>query len=148
MKDRSNMSAAPARRFIEELGSLLGRKVTIETTEGKRYKGTVLGLHEDLSTVLGDVEGEEGTYKVVINGNSIREIKLVERPFDLKSLADAIGRVFPGLVKLREDIGAIIVMDKIKVTESGVVEGSGPSGEKVRQIYEDYVRSLKKPTSQ
>src|SRR5579885_2313180 len=125
------MSAAPARRFIEELGSLLGKKVTIETTEGKRYKGVVLGMHEDLSTVLGEVEGEEGTFKVV------------ERPFDLKSLADAIARVFPGLVKLREDIGAIIVMDKIKVTESGVVEGSGPSGEKVRQIYEDYVRSLK-----
>ncbi|MEM3684286.1 MAG: Lsm family RNA-binding protein [Conexivisphaerales archaeon] len=138
------MSTAPSRRFIEELGSLIGRKVTVETSEGKKYKGVVLGLHEDLSTVLGEVEGEEGTYKVIINGNSVKEIKLIERPFDLKSLAEAISRVFPGLVKLREDIGAIIVMDKIKVTESGVVEGSGPSGEKVRQIYEEYVKSLKK----
>lgn len=138
------MSAAPARKFVEELSSFIGRKVTVETSDGKRYKGTVLGLHEDLSVVLGDIEGEENTFKLVINGNNVKEIKLVERPFDLKSLADALSRVFPGLVRLREDIGAIIVMDKIKVTESGVVEGSGPSGEKVRQIYEEYVRSLRK----
>lgn len=141
------MSAAPARRFIEELGSFVGRKVSVETSEGKRYRGVVLGLQEDLSVVLGEVEGEEGTYKVILNGKNIKEIKLVERPFDLKALADMINRVFPGLVKLREDIGAIIVMDKIKVTESGVVEGTGPSGEKVRQIYEEYIRGLKKTTA-
>ncbi|MEM0074763.1 MAG: Lsm family RNA-binding protein [Nitrososphaerota archaeon] len=138
------MSAAPARRFAEELASFGGKKVTVETVDGKRYEGIALGIQENLSIILGSLEGEERAYKIAIGGHAVKEIRLVEKPFDLRALADSISRTFPGLVRYREDIGAIIVMDKIKVTESGVVEGTGPSADKVRQIYDDYIRTLKK----
>ncbi|HVP23639.1 MAG TPA: Lsm family RNA-binding protein [Conexivisphaerales archaeon] len=140
------MSVAPARRYIEELGTFVGRKVQVETSDGRKYDGLLLGISENLSLVLGGYEG--GMFKVAINGSQIREVRLVEKPFDLKTLAEAINKVFPGLVRLREDIGAIIVMDKIKVTESGVVEGTGPSADRVRQVYDGYLATLKKTEKQ
>ncbi|MDG6928897.1 MAG: Lsm family RNA-binding protein [Nitrososphaerota archaeon] len=143
------MSAtAPARRFAEELASFGGKKVSVETTDGRKYEGIVLGIQENLSIVLGSLEGEERAYKMVLGGHSVKEIRLVEKPFDLRALSDSIVRVFPGLVRLREDIGAIIVMDKVKVTESGVVEGTGPSADRVRQVYDEYIKTLKKPKEQ
>jgi len=140
------LSAAPARRFVEELGTFTGRKVQVETTDGRKYDGILLGISENLSLVLSGYEG--GMFKVALNGAQVKEIKLVEKPFDLKMLAEAINKVFPGLVRLREDIGAIIVMDKIKVTESGVVEGTGPSADRIRQVYEIYLSTLKKSEKQ
>jgi hypothetical protein len=68
----------------------------------------------------------------------------MEKPFDLKGLAERLNRVFPELVKVREDIGAIIVMDKIKVTEKGVVEGSGLAAERVKAIFDEFVRESRK----
>ena len=142
------MAVAPARRFIEELASFSGRKVVVETVDGRKYEGVLLGLTDNMSVVLGSFEGGERTYKVAINGIVVKEIRLMEKPFDLKTLAETINKVFPGLVRLREEIGAIIVMDKIKVTESGVVEGTGPSADKVRQIYDQYLSTLKKAEKQ
>jgi hypothetical protein len=52
--------------------------------------------------------------------------------------------VFPGLVKIREDVGAIIVMDKIKVTQTGIEEGSGLAADRVKAIYDEFVRETKK----
>lgn len=140
------MAVAPARRYVEELASFTGRKVVVETVDGRKYDGVLLGIADNLSLVLGGFEG--GSYKVALNGAIVKEIRLVEKPFDLKTLAETINKVFPGLVRLREEIGAIIVMDKIKVTESGVVEGTGPSADKVRQIYDAYLSTLKKPERQ
>jgi small nuclear ribonucleoprotein (snRNP)-like protein len=140
------LAVAPARRFIEELASFTGRKVQVETTDGRKYDGVLLGIADNLSLVIGGSEG--GTFKVAVNGSTVKEIRLVEKPFDLKTLAESINKVFPGLVRLREDIGAIIVMDKIKVTESGVVEGTGPSADRVRQVYDIYLATIKKSEKQ
>jgi hypothetical protein len=79
----------------------------------------------------------------MVNGSFVKEIKLLERPFDLKALSDRLSRIFPGLVKIREDIGAIIVMDKIKVTESGIEEGSGLAASRVKAIYDEFVKEPK-----
>jgi len=76
--------------------------------------------------------------------HDITEIKLMEKPFDFKSLSDRLSRVFPGLVKIREDVGAIIVMDKIKVTQTGIEEGSGLAADRVKAIYDEFVRETKK----
>ena len=138
------MSSIPARRFIEEISTFIGRKVNVTTVDGRKLTGELLGITESLSLVLGRVGGSPDIPKVILNGSEVREIALLERPFDLRLLAERIERVFPGMVRLREDIGAIIVMDKIKVTESGVVEGTGPSADRVRSIYEGYISELKK----
>jgi hypothetical protein len=67
----------------------------------------------------------------------------VEKPFDLKALADRVEKVFPTMVKLYEDKGFIWVMDKVKLTENGVVEGSGPAAERVQKVYEQFIGEVK-----
>ena len=137
------MSALTIRKFYEEILQFVGKKVSIETSYDKNYNGTLSAIDERLDTVLENVEGQ-GILRIVINGSFIKEIKLLEKPFDLRGLADRVSRVFPGLVKIREDVNAIIVMDKIKVTEHGIEEGTGLAADRVKAIYEEFMREFKK----
>ena len=137
------MSALTIRKFYEEILQFVGKKVSIETSYDKNYSGTLSAIDEKLDTVLENVEGH-GILRIIINGSFVKEIKLLEKPFDLKGLADRISRVFPGLVKIRDDVKAIIVMDKIKVTEYGIEEGSGLAADRVKSIYEEFMREFKK----
>jgi small nuclear ribonucleoprotein (snRNP)-like protein len=137
------MSALTIRKFYEEILQFVGKKVSIETSYDKNYSGTLSAIDERLDTVLENVEGQ-GILRIIINGSFVKEIKLLEKPFDLKGLADRLSRVFPGLVKIREDVKAIIVMDKIKVTEYGIEEGSGLAADRVKSIYEEFMREFKK----
>ena len=137
------MAAVVTRKFGEEALQFLGKKVSIETSDNKVYNGTLAGIDEKLDVVLDNVEGH-GILKVIVNGSFVKEIRLMEKPFDFKALADRLARVFPGLVKIREDVGAIIVMDKIKVTQGGVEEGSGLAADRVRAIYDEFMRETKK----
>ncbi len=123
----------------------MGKPILVETVDDKHYTGTLVGIDENLNLILDKVIGAgENVFKVAVNGKNVKEIKLTEKPFDLKALGDRMNRVFPNLVSVRENIGAVIVMDKIKVTEKGVVEGTGLSADKARAIYEEYVRETKK----
>lgn len=137
------MSSLVTRKFGEETLQFLGKKVSIETSDNKVYSGTLAGLDEKLDVVLDNVEGH-GIMKLILNGSYVREVRLMEKPFDFRALADRFTRVFPGLVKIRDDIGAIIIMDRIKVTQSGVEEGTGPTADRVRQIYDDFMKETRK----
>ena len=137
------MTAVVTRKFGEEALHFLGKKVSVETSDHEVYNATLAGIDERLDVVLDNVEGQ-GILKVIINGTFVKEIKLLEKPFDFKALAERLSRVFPGLVKIREDVGAIIVMDKIKVTQYGVEEGSGLSADRVKSIYEDFMKETRK----
>jgi small nuclear ribonucleoprotein (snRNP)-like protein len=137
------MSALTIRKFYEEILQFVGKKVSIETSYDKNYSGTLSAIDEKLDIVLENVEGQ-GILRIIINGSFVKEIKLLEKPFDLKGLADRISRVFPGLVKIRDDVKAIIVMDKIKVTEYGIEEGSGLAADRVKSVYEEFMREFKK----
>jgi small nuclear ribonucleoprotein (snRNP)-like protein len=130
------------RRFSEELVGMVGRRISVTTGEGRQYEGDLLGIDDRLDLVLGSVIGaHEGSVKVVLNGAFVKEILLLEKPFDLKALNERLARAFPGMTKLREDIGAILVMDTIKVTEKGVVEGGDRlSATRVKQIYDEFAR--------
>jgi hypothetical protein len=57
-------------------------------------------------------------------------------------LAERIERVFPKMVQYNEEAGVIIVMNRIRVTENGVVEGSGLAAEKVSEIYNEFVKEI------
>ena len=61
----------------------------------------------------------------------------------MRALADRLEKVFPTLVKLYEDKGFIWVMDKIKVTEKGVVEGSGPAAERVQKVFSQFMSEVR-----
>ncbi|MFQ5762986.1 MAG: Lsm family RNA-binding protein, partial [Candidatus Bathyarchaeia archaeon] len=50
--------------------------------------------------------------------------------------------VFPRLVKLYEDVGVIVVMDKIRLTKEGIIEGSGPAAERVKKVYEEFLKEV------
>lgn len=126
------------RRFFTEVSALADRNVIVASTTGKTFNGTLVGINPDnLSLCLANAKDEEGRtlHRVFLNGSVVAQILSVEKPFDLKALADRLEKVFPTMIKLYEDKGFIWVMDKVKVTEKGVVEGSGPAAERVEKIY-------------
>jgi small nuclear ribonucleoprotein (snRNP)-like protein len=126
------------RKYFTEISALADRNVVVATTSGKTFSGILLGINPDnMSLVLSEAKDEEGKvlHRVFLNGSVIAHIFSVEKPFDLKALADRLEKVFPTMVKLYEDKGFIWVMDKVKVTERGVVEGSGPAAERVEKVY-------------
>jgi len=144
------MSNIGNKRFSEEIVSMVGRRVSVQTGDGKLYNGDLIGIDEKLNLILGSVVGTgEGTIRVVLNGSFVKEIDLLEKPFDLRALNERLSRAFPGMTKVREDIGAIMVMDSIKVTEKGVVEGGDRlSATRVKQIFDEFSRETARKTTQ
>jgi len=138
------MSAAQ-RRFISEVSALVDTVVTVITTDNKTYTGTLVGVNpENLNLIISDVKDSNSNFfpKVVINGSTIARILSTQKAFDLRGLAERLERVFPRMVKLYEKEGFIWVMDRVKVTEKGVVEGSGPAAERVQRIYTQFLREM------
>jgi len=134
------------RRFFAEVAALADKHVIVATTAGKTFSGTLIGVNPDtLSLCLAEAKDEEGKtlHRVFLNGNVVAQILSVEKPFDLKALADRLEKVFPTMVRLYEDKGFIWVMDKVKLTEKGVVEGSGPAAERVQKVYEQFISEIK-----
>ena len=122
--------------------TLIGRQVTVTTTSQDEYRGMLLAASPDNLTVsLGDVLDSSGKrfYRVVLNGGIVAKIVVEKVLVDLRRLAERIERVFPKMVRLNEEAGVIIVMEKIRVDESGVIEGSGPAAERVGAIYREFV---------
>ena len=139
------MSSNILRKFNEEITNLIGSFVSVVTSNGNKYKGKLIGIPENLNLVIDNIESkEEKLYKIVLNGNFVSEIGLLSEPFNLKALGERLEKVFPGLVKIHEDIKAIIVMDKIKVTDKGVTEGIGLAAERVRAVYEEFIKDTNK----
>ncbi len=131
------------RNFFGEIGALLDKTVMVITVHGKKFSGTLSGINpETLSLSLSDAKDEKGTqiHRIFLNGSIIAQIFTIEKPFDLRALSTRLEKVFPTMVKLYEDKGFIWVMEKIKVTEKGVVEGSGPAAERVQRVYDLFTK--------
>jgi small nuclear ribonucleoprotein (snRNP)-like protein len=134
------------RRFNSEVSALIDRTIIVVTVDNKTYNGTLVGINpENLSLVLSDTKDPKGQMipKVVLSGRTVARILSAEETFDLKGLAERLERVFPRMVKLYDNDGFIWVMDRVKVTEEGVVEGSGPAAERVATVYSQFVRDIR-----
>jgi small nuclear ribonucleoprotein (snRNP)-like protein len=134
------------RKFFGEIASLIDKTVMVITMDGKNYSGTLAGINpETLSLCLSDAKDEKGRdlHRIVLNGSVVAQIFTVEKPFDLKALSERLDKVFPTMVRLYEDKGFIWVMDKIKVTEKGVVEGTGPAAERVQKVYDLFLKETR-----
>jgi len=134
------------RKFFTEVSALADKNVIVVTASGKKFSGNLIGINPDtLSLCLSGAKDEEGRilHRVFVNGNTVSQILTVEKPFDMKALADRLEKVFPTMVRLYEDKGFIWVMDKVKITEKGVVEGSGPAAERVQKVYEQFMGEAK-----
>jgi small nuclear ribonucleoprotein (snRNP)-like protein len=134
------------RKYFTEVSALADKNVIVVTANGKKFSGTLIGINQDdLSLCLSGAKDEEGRmlHRVFLNGNIVAQIFTVEKPFDLKALAERLEKVFPTMVRLYEDKGFIWIMDKVKLTEKGVVEGSGPAAERVQKVYELFMGEVK-----
>lgn len=134
------------RKFFGEISALLEKLVMVVTMNGEAYTGTVVGINPDtLSLCLAEAKDNKGRilHRVFLNGSVVAQILTAERPFDLKALAERLEKVFPTLVRLYEDKGFIWVMDKIKVTEKGIVEGTGPAADRVQRVYNQFLSEMK-----
>ena len=134
------------RKYFTEVAALAEKVVSVTTTNGKCFTGTLLGINPDnLSLVIADAkeEGGKSVNRLFLNGNTVAQITTAEKAFDLKALAQRLEKVFPTMVKLYEDKGFIWVMDKVKLTDRGVTEGSGPAAERVQRVYQQFVSENK-----
>ncbi|MBT0159806.1 hypothetical protein G4O51_07455 [Candidatus Bathyarchaeota archaeon A05DMB-2] len=138
--------SVPQRKFLTEVAALVEKTVSVSTTTGRTFTGTLIGINTDnLSLCIAEAKDETGkvTHRLFLNGNVVAQISSAEKPFDLQALASRLEKVFPTMVKLYEDKGFIWVMDKVKLTERGVVEGSGPAAERVQRVYEQFMSETK-----
>ncbi|MDH5450145.1 MAG: Lsm family RNA-binding protein [Candidatus Bathyarchaeota archaeon] len=130
------------RKFFGELAALLDKAVMVITNDKKEYTGTLIGIVPDtLNLCLADAKDEKRNilHRLFLNGNAVAKIFAIEKPFNLSALAERLEKVFPTMVRSYEDKGFIWVMDKVKVTEKGVVEGTGPAAERVQKVYDQFI---------
>ncbi len=142
------MSSLPDRRFMEEITALLQKVITVSTSDGKNYTGVLSGVDpHSFNVCLTDVKDEAGrlVHKLFLNGSKVVQIFSSEKPFNLQALADRLERVFPRMVKISEGAGVIVVMDRIRVSEKGILEGTGPAAERVQKVYDEFIRSQTLP---
>jgi len=140
------LAVVAGRRFFEELAGLVQKNVRVEDVKGNMYDGTLLGYDSNtLALCLSDVKREGGKiHRVFLYGHTVSKISVVEHPFNLEGLAQRLERVFPKMVRLYPEAGVIVVMDKIRVGEKGVVEGTGPAAERVQNIYELFMKEIER----
>ena len=122
------MADVGRRMYFEELTKILHRIITVVLTDGKTYVGEFEGYNPaTMSICLTNAREENGKEipRLFLNGNIVAQIYATEKPFDLRGLATRIEKVFPRMVKLYDDIGVIVVMDRIRVNANGILEGSG-----------------------
>jgi hypothetical protein len=134
------MAAVTSRRFFEELGLLVGKPVAVFDTAGKSYDGELLGYDSNtLSICLGNVNTERGkAHRVFLAGSSVARILASERPFNLDGLKERLDKVFPNMVQLIPEARIIVVMGKIRLNETGVIDGTGPAADRVRDIFQRF----------
>ncbi len=145
LKGEIKLSVAQ-RKYFTEISALADKTVSVVTTTGKTFNGTLVGINPDtMSLSIADAKDETGKLlpRIFLNGNVVAQISSAEKPFDLKSLASRLEKVFPTMVKLYEDQGFIWVMDKVKLTEKGVTEGSGPAADRVQKVYQAFMSEVK-----
>jgi small nuclear ribonucleoprotein (snRNP)-like protein len=137
------LAAVTGRKFFEELGQLVGKPVVVEDAAGKNYEGTLLGYDsQSMSVALGNVKGTQGTlyHRLFLTGNNIARIMATDTPFNLDGLKERLDRVFPNMVQTFPEAGVLVVMNKIRVNETGVIEGTGPAASRVQDIYNRFIQ--------
>lgn len=141
------MADVGSRMYFEELSKILHRTVTVVLTDGKTYVGNLEGYNPiSMSICLKNAKDNKGKEipQLFLNGNLVGQIYITEKPFDIRGLAARLEKVFPRMVKLYDDVGIIVVMDKIRINANGILEGSGPAAERVQKVYDEFMKETTK----
>ena len=137
----SSPVGGPKRTFEKEITPFINKRVLITLKDSTTISGDLKGVNpNNLTTILVKARNNETNtlyHRICLSGDSIATITLEEAPFDLAGLKDELEKIFnrPGDVKLYEEAGLIVVLERVKVSEHGV-DGSGPVADRVRSIYE------------
>lgn len=140
------MVGAAKRGYQKEITAFTNKRVAVILKNAKKYVGELKGVNpETLTCVLVKAkrEGElTELHRICINGDQVSEIYLEEAPFDLSGLKEELEQIFrrPGDVKVYDEAGLIVVLERVKVSETGV-EGSGPVADRVRAIFDRYAKT-------
>lgn len=135
--------ALPSKRFTDEFAALIDKVVRVSTVQGIKLEGKLLAYNpSDYSVWLADAKDESGNVfpKVFLSGGNILMLEAMEAGIDMQKLAERLNRVFPSMVKYIKEADVILVMDRIRVTKNGVVEGSGPAAERVQKVFEEFMK--------
>src|SRR5712692_10372111 len=99
---------------MEELSNLLQKHVSVLTTQGKTFIGTLTGVDtESLSVCLTNAKSDAGDiHKVFLNGDTIVQISSFEKPFELDGLGDRVVRFFPRVDRVMDEAAVVVVMDR------------------------------------
>ena len=141
-----SMVGAAKRSYQKEINTFVNKRVGIVLKDKSKYIGELKGVNpETLTCVLVKAKREGETaelHRICLNGNQVSEIYLEEAPFDLSGLKDELEQIFrrPGDVKVYDEAGLIVVLERVKVSETGV-DGSGPVADRVRAIFDRYAKT-------
>ncbi|MGC9148501.1 MAG: Lsm family RNA-binding protein [Sulfolobales archaeon] len=137
------------RRFATELNNIIDRRIIVRLTDGKVYKGILLGVDQPtMNLVLGEAEDEQGNryYRVFISGTRFSEILIEEMPlFDPDEFANLASQrlgINPVNIKVMRDIGVVMILDRYKISANGV-EGSGALATRIYDLWEEYMKNKK-----
>jgi len=136
------LSAIASKRFMDEFSSILDKTVRVYLSNGLSFEGKVSAYNpSDYSLWLREVKDEKGRSipRLFISGGSIVSVEVLEAGPNLAKLAERLNKVFPSMVQYIREADVILVMDRIRVTRDGVVEGTGPAADRVRKIYEEWI---------
>jgi len=143
------VSTIASKRFADELSLLLDRNVMVLTSGGIRISGRLIAYNPaDYSLWLTDAQTSDGRTisKLFIAGREVLMIEIVELGPDLQTLYERINRLFPNMARYYKEAGVIVVMDRIRVTKDGVVEGTGPAAERVQKVWEEWKKEQEQTT--
>lgn len=143
------MSTIASKRFTDELSLLLYKNVVVSISSGIKISGRLIAYNPtDYSLWLTDAQTSDGRTisKLFIAGREVSMIELIELGPDLQALYERINRLFPSMARYYKEAGVIVVMDRIRVTKDGIVEGIGPAAERVQKIWEEWKKEQEQTT--
>lgn len=132
-----------SQQFRREFSIFLNEEVKVELKDGSVITGTLRAYDPDTFSLLIEDASVKGEFykSIMVNGSVISIIYLKEKKIDLEALAKKLEEVFPRLVDYKKGLGVIVVMNKIRVTEEGVEGEPGPAFDRVKKIYDEFVKS-------
>ncbi|TFF90889.1 MAG: hypothetical protein EU548_00730 [Promethearchaeota archaeon] len=133
------------RLYNTELQSFTDKIVKVYLEGDKFFVGLLKGVSEEADLILMNARNEKNKSfpKVLVRSTFYNYITLEEEPFPMKSLADRIAKIFPkASVNYLDEQNIISILNgKIVVNEEGV-RGEGPSAERVKKIYDQFILDL------
>jgi small nuclear ribonucleoprotein (snRNP)-like protein len=139
------------RQYNTEIGSLIDKVVKVYLDDDKFFVGLLKGISEDSNLILDNVKNEKNKVfpKILVRSTFYNYVTLEEEPFPMQALADRISKIFSkGHVNYIPEQNVISILNgKIVVNEDGV-RGDGPSAERVKKIYEQFVMDIENPSEE